>query len=281
MSRIALITDSSCDLSSDVLIQNNISVIPLRIIYGDKEYRDGLDITPQEVYDKFETEIPKTSMPAPGDFLEKIDTLKKDGYTHCLVVTISSGLSGTYNMCKMIEKEITDMKVEIIDSKALSMVLGFVVLEAAKLIRTNIPFDEIVEKVNCLKAKAKGFFIVDTLEYLRKGGRIGRVSAALGTVLNLKPIISIDDEGKYYSYSKVRGKKAAIEKLIEPLLKQLEQTKTNVAVLQGMAYDEAVVLMDRVKSFKNIGTVSMHQINPSLVVHTGPGLLGLAFFPAE
>lgn len=281
MSKIALITDSSCDLSSDVLIQNNISVIPLRIIYGDNEYRDGLDITPQEVYDKFETEIPKTSMPAPGDFLEKIETLKKDGYTHCLVITISSGLSGTYNMCKMIEKEITDMKVEIIDSKALSMVLGFIVLEAAKLIKNNIPFDEIVEKVNRLKTKAKGFFIVDTLEYLRKGGRIGRVSAALGTVLNLKPIISIDDEGKYYSYSKVRGKKAAIEKLIEPLLKQLEQTKTNVAVLQGMAYDEAVVLMDRVKSFKNIGTVSMHQINPSLVVHTGPGLLGLAFYPIE
>jgi DegV family protein with EDD domain len=281
MSKIALVTDSSCDLPSDILYYNNISVIPLRIIYGDKEYRDGIDITPQEVYDKFELEVPKTSMPSPGDFLKKIDELKGNGYTHCIVVTISSGLSGTYNMCKLIAEEISDIKVEVIDSRALSMVLGYIVLEAANLIKNNTPFDEIVEKINVLKSKVKGFFIVDTLEYLRKGGRIGRVSAALGTMLNLKPIISIDDEGKYYSYSKIRGKKAAIEKLLEPLLKQLVHTRTNVAVLQGMAYDEAVVLAERIKSFKNIGTLSIHQISPALVVHTGPGLLGFAFYPAE
>lgn len=125
MPKIALITDSSCDLSPDKIKENNIEIVPLRVIYQEREYRDGVDITPEKIYSRLDEEIPKTSMPSPGDFLEKFQKLKEDGYTHCIVITISSGLSGTYGMVKQISKEISGMVIDIIDSKCLSLPLGF------------------------------------------------------------------------------------------------------------------------------------------------------------
>lgn len=283
MKKIALVTDSSCDLDPMMIKEHNIEVIPLRIIYSDKEYRDGVDITAEEVYSRFHSEIPKTSMPTPGDVITKFNELKANGYTHILAITISSGLSGTYEMFKLAAKEITDIKIDIIDSKTLSMVLGFIVMEAAKLIKDNIPYEEIIDRVNIIKTKAKGFFVLDTLEYLRKGGRIGLVASTLGSLLNIKPIISVNDEGKYFTFAKVRGKYQAATKMVETLLQQLENTKTNVAVLQGMAHDEANTLFEKINNFKhsNIKILCTSAISPALVVHTGPGLLGLAYCPVE
>jgi DegV family protein with EDD domain len=281
MERIALVTDSSCDLSDELINENSIEIIPLRIIYNNKEYRDRIDITPQEVYDKLNEEVPKTSMPSPQDVLDKFNELKDKGFTKCIAITISSGLSGTYDMFKLISEEVTGLKIEIIDSKILSMGLGLIVLEAAKMIKNNMPFEEIADKVRILTTKVKGFFMVDTLEYLRKGGRISGFAAILGTMLNIKPIISVGEDGKYYPYGKARGKKQAVDKMLEPLSEQLNLTKLNVSVLQGMALDEANHMSEIIRNFKNIGKLYISQISPALVVHTGPGLLGIVFCPAE
>lgn len=281
MIKIALVTDSSCDLDPKIIKEHNIEVIPLRVIYKDREYRDGVDITAQEVYDRFHEEIPTTSMPAPNDVLSKFIELKENGYTHIIAITLSSGLSGTYDMFKLISQEVSDVVIDVIDSKTLSMVLGFIVMEAAKLIKNNTPYKEVIDKVNVIKLKAKGFFVLDTMEYLRKGGRIGLVAATLGSILNIKPIISVNEEGKYYTFAKVRGKCQAATKMLEPLLNQLENTKMNVAALQGMAEAEVNTLFDKIHSFKNINTLCISSISPALVVHTGPGLLGLAYCPIE
>jgi DegV family protein with EDD domain len=281
MERIALVTDSSCDLSDELINENSIEIIPLRIIYNNKEYRDRIDITPQEVYDKLNEEVPKTSMPSPQDVLDKFNELKERGFTQCIAITISSGLSGTYDMFKLISEEVTGLKIEIIDSKILSMGLGLIVLEAAKMIKNNMTFEEIADKVRILTTKVKGFFMVDTLEHLRKGGRISGFAAILGTMLNIKPIISVGEDGKYYPYGKARGKKQAVDKMLEPLSEQLNLTKLNVSVLQGMALDEANHMSEIIRNFKNIGKLYISQISPALVVHTGPGLLGIVFCPAE
>jgi len=281
MGKIALVTDSSCDLNPEIITENNIEVIPLRIIYGDREYRDGVDISPKEVYSRLNVEIPKTSMPAPKDVIDKFKELKENGYTHIIAITLSSGLSGTYDMFKLVSKDITDMVIEVIDSKSLSMVLGFIVMEAAKLIKNNTPYKELVEKINALKTKAKGFYVLDTLEYLRKGGRMGLVASTLGTLLNIKPIITTNDEGKYCTFAKVRGKYQAATKMLEPLLKQLENTKADVSVLQGFAEEEAAILFEKLSTIKNINSLQISTISPALGVHTGPGLLGLAYCPIE
>jgi DegV family protein with EDD domain len=279
--KIALVTDSSCDLDSQIVKDHNIEVIPLRIIYKDNEYRDGEDITATEVYNRLNIEIPTTSMPSPKDVLNKFQELRADGYTHILAITLSSGLSGTYNMFKLMSEEISDVVIDVIDSKTLSMVLGFIVIEASKLIKNNTPYIDIIDKINSIKSKAKGFYVLDTLEYLRKGGRIGLVASAIGTLLNIKPIISTNDEGKYYILGKTRGKTQAAAKMFEILLTQLENTKTNVAVLQGMAEREAGALFEKIHSLKNVNSLCISAISPTLVVHTGPGLIGLAYCPEE
>lgn len=281
MVKIALVTDSSCDLDIKTLEANNINVIPLRIIYSDREYRDRVDITPEEIYNKLPQEIPKTSMPSPGDVLIKFNELKSEGYTHILAITLSSGLSGTYDMFKLMSQEISDMVIDVIDSKTLSTVLGFIVVEAAKLINNNTPYREIIEKINLLKTKAKGFYVLDTLEYLRKGGRIGLVASTIGSLLNIKPIITTNEDGKYCIMGKVRGKYQAAAKMVEYLTQYLENTKSSVAVLHGMAYDEAAQLLEKVSHLKNINNICISTISPALGVHTGPGLLGFAFCPIE
>ena len=281
MVKIALVTDSSCDLDPKIIKEHNIEVIPLRIIYNDREYKDGVDITAQQVYNRLNDEIPTTSMPAPKDVLNKFIELKQNGYTHIIAITLSSGLSGTYNMFKLVSKEIPDIVIDVIDSKTLSMVLGFIVMEAARLIKNNTPYKEVIDKINVIKSKAKGFFVLDTMEYLRKGGRIGLVAATIGSILNIKPIISVNEEGKYYTFAKVRGKCQAVTKMLEPLISQLENTKMNVAALQGMAEAEVTTLFNKIHTFKNINMLCISSISPALVVHTGPGLLGLAYCPIE
>ncbi|TCS96796.1 DegV family protein [Hazenella coriacea] len=280
MFKIAIITDSSCDLPSDLIDRFNIKVVPLRINYRDQEYRDRFDITPEEVYNRLEEEIPKTSMPAPEDMIQTFQQLQDEGYTHCLVITLSSGLSGTYNAFRLIAQDF-DMKIDIIDSKGLSWVLGFLVLEAAKMIQDKIDYQDIVQKIEQAKERVKGYFIVDTLDYLKEGGRIGKVTATLGSLLNLKPIISIDNEGKYFPTAVGRGKKQAIKKMVEPVLKQIESTKASIAVLHGRAEKEAEAILERFQGLENVVELYLSNISPALVVHTGPGLVGLVVNPVD
>jgi DegV family protein with EDD domain len=280
MSKIALVTDSSCDLPIDLLQKWNIRLVPLRLIYADREYRDGVDITPNEVYDRLVEEIPTTSMPTPEEIVNTFRKLEEEGYTHAVVLALSANLSGTYNAFRLAAEEV-QIPIHVIDSKGLSWVLGFQVLEAARMIREKVSFEELVTKLEETKAKIKGYFIVDSLEYLRKGGRIGKVAASLGSILNLKPIISLDPEGNFYSHSIARGKNQAIKKLLNPVLKQIETTKVHISILQGRAEQEAEALRERLKGFDNVSELYVSTISPALVVHTGPGLLGLVVHPLE
>ncbi|SHF45828.1 MULTISPECIES: DegV family protein [Caloramator] len=279
MEKIALITDSSCDLPKEILIKNNIEVIPLNVIYANREYKDGIDITPEEVAKNLDVEIPKTSMPSPSDVLNKIESLKKEGYTHCIIITISSGLSGTYNMFKMITSEIQDMVVEVFDSKILSLGLGFIVLQAAKLIQQKLSFNEIIDKLYSVREQVKGYFIVDTLEYLKKGGRIGRVTAAIGSLLNIKPIISVDENGKYFTFNKARGKNQALDRMLDELKAVIDNGKYLVGIPHGCVKEEALKYAEKIKSLGNIEDIIISQISPALLVHSGPGLIGLVFMP--
>lgn len=279
MEKIALITDSSCDLPKEILIKNNIEVIPLNVIYANREYKDGIDITPEEVAKNLDVEIPKTSMPSPSDVLNKIESLKKEGYTHCIIITISSGLSGTYNMFKMITSEIQDMVVEVFDSKILSLGLGFIVLQAAKLIQQKLSFNEIIDKLYSVREQVKGYFIVDTLEYLKKGGRIGRVTAAIGSLLNIKPIISVDENGKYFTFNKARGKNQALDRMLDELKAVINNGKYLVGIPHGCVKEEALKYAEKIKSLGNVEDIIISQISPALLVHSGPGLIGLVFMP--
>lgn len=275
--KIALVTDSSCDIGDDLLKYYNIHMVPLKIIYKDREYSDRLEITPDEVYNNLEHEVPTTSLPQMSDVFSLFNKLKEEGFTHIISVNISSGLSGTYDMIKSAAQEFKDIVIEVIDSNALSMGLGYPVLEAARGISNLVEFNKIVDKVREAINNTSVYFVVATLDYLRKGGRIGHVAGIVGELLSVKPIISIGDDGKYFTFAKARGRNQSLSKLFEIVKEKAASIsgKFEVAVLHGGAEEEATSLLQKIKELPNIDKTFLGQISPVLGVHTGPGLIGV------
>ena len=275
--KIAVVTDSTSDLTKDDLEKYGIKSIPLKVIYSDQQFHDRVDITPAEVYESFEREIPTTSMPSPQEIMDVYNELKDEGYTHIISIHISSGLSATYSNCMMVTDQIEGVEVEVIDSKMLSKGLGRLVLYANSLVEAGeLSFAEIVEKVEAKKEKIEVFFVVETLKYLKKGGRIGKVSGTIAEFLNIKPIIAIDDEGEYFTFEKVRGRKRSLKKMYSIVKERLEEGKEYVVdVMNAAAAEEGQGLLDRFKELAQVKETYFSEISPVMVVHTGPGLIGV------
>lgn len=274
--KIALVTDSSSDLPKEIIEKYNIHTIPLKVIYSDREYDDGVDILPEEVYERFEQEIPRTSMPSQTDIIKIFDKLKEEGYKKILSIHLSCNLSGTVDLVKMISKQYNDMEIEVIDSKSVSIGVGMLVNEAAKLIAQKLPMSEIKEALQKAKDRISVFYCIPVLDYLRKGGRIGLVAATIGTIMDLKPIISVNKDGRYYSHAKVRGRKKSLDRLQEIALDIIKDYKVNVSVYHGAAKEEALKIKEALAKLPNVQEIFFGQISPAMVVHTGPGLVGLA-----
>ncbi|MGI6037531.1 MAG: DegV family protein [Limnochordia bacterium] len=281
MEKIAIVTDSTCDLPANLVEEYDIHVLPLRIIYKDREYRDHVEITPEDVYNRLETEVPTTSLPNPGDVQELFTKLKEEGYSHVLAIHISSGLSGTSQMIRHVAQEIQGLMVEVIDSKSISMGLGYTVLEAAKAIRKNITFEALCDHVHGVIKRMKVYFVLDTLEYLKKGGRIGKVSATLGQILNVKPIITVNEEGIYTTFAKVRGRRRSLEKLIEIAKDHVQQALSNIAVCHGAAPADCGFVAAALEKLENVQELIQSHVSPVIGVHTGPGTLGIVIYEAQ
>ncbi len=276
--KIAVVTDSTSDLSEEQLKANGIRLLPLKVIYKDREFIDRQEIQPEQVYENFAREIPKTSMPSPGEAVKLFQKLADEGFTDVISIHISSALSGTVQMMKTVAKQMKDViNIEVIDSKSVSIGSGFLALEAKRLVGEGRSFSDIVEQIQALQKKVKVFFVVKTLEYLKKGGRIGCVSSTIGEILNVKPIISVNEEGVYYSYQNVRGRKRSLDKLVEIVKDYAKDKKISLAILHGDALEEAQSIRERLK-LPNIELKLFGQIGPVIAVHAGPGVVGVSFF---
>lgn len=275
MEKIAIFTDSACDIPDADLKKYNISLLPLQIIYKDNTYRDRLEITPDQVYNHLEDEIPSTSLPKGEDISTMFENLVKEGYTHAIGIMLSGGLSGTSQAVKLMADEYPELTIHVYDTKTLSIGEGLQAIRAAQLAQEGKSFQEIIDSLPKHKKQINTFYSVATLEYLIKGGRIGKVSGTIGKILNLKPIISVNEEGIYYTVVKARGTKQAYQKLVGLLKESLEKTKCNVWIMHGGAKKEAHNFIDMIKDFPGIASLNTGQISPALGVHTGKGLIGL------
>jgi len=274
--KIAIVTDSTCDLTEEVLNELNIHFLPLKIIYKDKEYMDRINITPEQVYEAFEKEIPTTSLPGVDEIKKKYLELKEEGYTHIIAIHISGGLSSTVNICKMVSNEIEGIEVEVIDSGMLSMALGRLVLYARNLIdNQKLSFSNIISKIRNKMDEINAYFVVSTLKYLVKGGRIGKVKGTLGELLNIKPIISINKDGEYYTFDKARSRKKSITRLYNIALEKIQKGICYVDVMHADAREEAEKLYNRFKDLKTVKDSFLGEISPAMAVHAGPGLIGI------
>lgn len=277
--KIALITDSTSDLSKDIISEYNIIILPFRIIYSNREYKDMIEISAEEVYKSFDKEIPTSSLPSMSDMDEIFSVLEKEGYTHIIVVTISSKLSGIYNALAVIKDNHKSINTYIIDSKSISMGEGLIAIACGEMIKKGMSFNEIINQVPNIKSKIHLYFVVETLEYLRKGGRIVKVTGIVAQLLDIKPIISVDAQGYYYTAEKVRGRKNSINRLIKLATSFIKNENSKIYIMHGNAPCESMNAAKKIKEqYKNIEVSFAGQISPVSGVHSGPGLIGIVCF---
>lgn len=277
--KIAIVTDSTSDLDPKMIEEFGIEVLPLHIVYHDREYLDRVNINPDEVYDNMDIEVPTTSLPSPAEISNLFGRLRDEHVTHVLAIHISSGLSGTYETVCQVAQDYKEMVIEVLDSKSLSMGLGFPVLEAARQLRHSKDFQNVIKTAKDVSQQTRIFFVLSTLEYLKRGGRIGYVSGTIGEFLNIKPIITVNSEGKYITFAKVRGRDQSLKKLFDILTESTKGDHYNVAIVHGGAEQEARKLWQKARQLPNINELLFNQISPVMGVHTGPGLVGIIISP--
>ena len=276
--KIAILTDSCSDLSPELRAGKPIFTVPLKITCRDGEYSDGVDIFAPDIYRRLAAgELPKTSLP---DFFTAdriLSRIKAEGYERVLAIHLSSGLSGTYNMIRLLGESRHDLDVAVFDSVSGALGIGIIVLQAWEDIESGMTWEKLVkERVPKLIANTFPFFSVDTLEYLAKGGRIGKVTAMAGTVLNIKPLITFAPDGQLQSVAKVRGRKAVQDKLLELVRKALgDHKRYNLGVANGGAPEEMAQLRARMEQeFPNYEHFWEGAIDATLSVYIGSGVLG-------
>lgn len=278
MEKIAILTDSACDLTEDIINKYNIKLVPFRIIYKEKEYEDKITISADEVYKNLTTEIPTTSLPSTERVDQILKALIEEGYTHVIVINISSNLSGTSNSIRLLLENYPSLTSHVFDTKTLSLAEGVIVIEAAKMLENGSSFNEIINALPSFRQKSHLYFTLNTLEYLKKGGRIGKVAGTIGEILKLKPVIHVTDEGVYETYAKARGRKQSITILLDLLNEYLNKGKCNIWIVEGDAKEDCASLYELLKNNPNINKLNTITLSPALGVHTGPGLIGFAIY---
>lgn len=279
MKKIAVITDTSCDIPDSVAEKYGIYFLPMQVVYSYKAFRDRKDITIDYVYENLDNEIPRSSLPLTADVMELLEKLKREDFTHIIAITLSSALSGTYNALRNILDEYTDIfKFEIIDSKLISMAMGFSVIETAKIASMSGDFEEAIKKAKYVLERSRGYFTVDNIKYLVKGGRISNFEAALGKILDIRPIIGVDENGKYYAAGKIRGRKKSLQIMQELALKDVENKKNiKFASMHGRSIEDAKKQYEIFASLENSSKEDNYIINvgPMMAGHSGPGTVGI------
>ena len=275
---IALITDSTCDIPQELVDQYDIDIVPLTIVWKGEQFLDGVDIQPDEFYERLETDpiIPTTTQPTPKDILKAYEKAKENGAREIVILTISSAMSGTYESAKM-ASSLIDIPVYVLDSKSNSMSLGWQVLAAARA-RENGGGVESMRAAAKLARNNMTFIIsLETLEYLHKGGRIGGASRFIGTLLNLKPQIYVDHEtGKVEGGRRSRTRKRALNDLYQDFFAQFDTSKKmHLAVMHNADLSTAEELAEKVQNEFSPDEMFISVVSPILGVHTGPKAIAL------
>jgi DegV family protein with EDD domain len=275
--KVAILVDSGSDVPKQYRDKYHMYLAPLTIIYRDVEYLDGIDIQPEDVYARFPEEIPTTSLPSRSTVADVFRQISADGYDRVIVVTISSGLSGTYESIRSFGPAPEGLETCYIDTKNIGIGSGFSAIRAGELIERGLPFADVCREVDDLARRTKLFFCVSTLEYLAKGGRIGLVAATLGTLLDLKPVISCNEAGVYCTVARARGRRKSLDLALQKAVEFAAGAREyNITVMHGAAKEEADALLAALKEALPAYRIAVEgQITPALVVHTGPGLIGV------
>jgi len=278
MCPVAVVTDSTAALTPELARQHNIHVAPLHIIWDRVKYRDGIDMQPQEFYQRLRKSatLPTTSGAIQAEFLQIFEGLrgKADGI---VTMVVTSELSAAYNAALTARELFSDIPVEIIDSRLATMAMGFGVIAAARAAAAGGSMQEVVKAARDIFARVHLFFVLDTLDYLRRGGRVNLPAAVIANLLQVKPILTLQD-GKVVPAARPRTRAKALETLLSLMKKRVTDTPLHVAVMHGDDPDGAEHLKQEVASRFHCEELLVTAFTPVMGAHTGPGLLGFAFY---
>ena len=279
--KIALLTDSCADIAPELAEKYHIFVVPLRILCADGEYLDGVNIRGADIYQRLKAgELPQTSLPAAEEIEKLLTRIVEEGYDGVIAVMLSGGLSGTFNLLRLVAEECRGkLEVRAFDSVSGSLGLGMTVLQLAEDIRSGMGWEELTERrVPQLIQGSFPFFSVDTLEYLQKGGRIGKVTATAGMLLQIKPILTFAPAGQLTSVAKARGRHQVIDKLVALTVQRCgEHKRYNLAVANGGAPEEMAIVREKLTAaLPDYDHIWEGEIDGTLSVYIGDGVLGAA-----
>jgi len=280
--KIVVVTDSTAYIPQEVLGDLKIPVIPLWLIWGDERFRDGVDIDPPTFYDRLEESdlFPTTSQPSAGEF---VDFFRKVGSEADAIVGIfiSSKLSGTVASARTAQAQLPEMTIRIVDSLSISMSLGFIVLTAAQAAAAGEPLEQIVAQAEEMRDKMQLLFAVDTLEYLYRGGRIGGAKRLLGTMLNIKPLLHLED-GYVEPLVQVRTKRKAVARMLDIAEERLDgKQMAQASILNVNSPEEGAAIAERVRERFGIPDVCQTVVSPVVGAHAGPGTVGICFYAEQ
>ncbi|MBA9086682.1 DegV family protein with EDD domain [Fontibacillus solani] len=289
MTQAVIVADSTADVPQEMVKEYGIHIVPMRLSFGDQSYVEGVDITVEEFYDKLtkSRDLPTTSQTSPSQYVDIYrDLMQKYPGSPIISIHISSGMSGTYQSAllakTMLEEDLgVDVDITVIDSLCATYGFGLQVVLAARLARDGASAEEIRNEVERVGQSRRLYFLVDTLEYLQKGGRIRNAAAIIGTLLNIKPILSVDEEGVIYPVDKMRGRKKAVSRVIELFKNDFGDHKDiNVAVCDAVNPEGAEEIIQLLSQHFTLHEVVRTSIGAVVGTHVGPGTVATFVWPA-
>ncbi|MDQ8733435.1 DegV family protein [Paenibacillus sp. LHD-38] len=275
MGKVRIVTDSTADIPDEVKERLGISIVPLKVLFGEETFLDSVTIKSEQFYEKLAQSavLPTTSQPSPLEFSDVYGRLlAEDADSPIISLHLSAALSGTFQSAviahSMLEEE---ADITILDSRSASYGFGMRVVKAAEMAQAGESKERIIAAIEQLERDMNLYFLVDTLEYLQKGGRIGKASALIGSILNIKPILSLDSEGVVLAVDKVRGTKKAMARIIELLKQTYGDEPVGITMAYSFRKDTAEELCELLKSQFNVQAINWTTIGAVIGTHTGPG----------
>ncbi|KAB7708992.1 DegV family EDD domain-containing protein [Bacillus aerolatus] len=278
MQRIKIVTDSSVDLREEILNKYEITSVPLTIFIDGESYLDAVDISPDEFLERMKQakELPKSSQPPVGRFLEVYDELGKDG-SKVLSIHMTGKMSGTVRSAEQ-AAEMSQSDVTVVDSGYISKALSFQVIEAAKMAEQGEAMEDIVTKLQEIRSQTKLYIVVDTLENLIKGGRIGKAKGFIGSLLNIKPIANLDT-GELSPVTKVRSHAQVIKFLSTQIAEEVKGKKlVKIGLVHAGGYELASRLREKLIEVTGVEEIDIETTTPIISTHAGPGALGIMYW---
>ena len=277
MQRIAVVTDSVAMLPESLARELSIRVVPIVLTIGDRSYRDGIDLTTEEFYRLLRTseKLPTTAAPSVGEFLRVFEEALTDAEA-VVAVHVSSELTSVYRFALMAAGQIPGGRVHVVDSQSATMAQGFVALAAARAARARADLETVLTAAADVRSKVRFFSFLETLEYLRRGGRVNGAVAMMGNAIQLKPIVHIVD-GQIAAIARPRTRRKATQAMLDLMSSEVADRPVRAAVLHADAIDDAEALRRRVADQFDCLELHVTEMTPVMGTHTGPGLLGLAY----